>query len=154
MSLLDALAEIVEDMEKDSQDDLLKNNFCGQVLKSYAKQIKRAIKASENSQKPIQVPNWEQEAKEEFRKKFGKDKVNFEEEFTGQQVEIVDGPLGSNDSVPNLWTVPAGGKKGSKAVLDNKYVYRLGEDNKLHFLEEETKELSGSIASSSKIILG
>lgn len=155
MALIEAILEIVQDMENDSKDDSMKSNFCGQLLSSYAKQIRRVVKAAENEQQRFvpEKPTWEQDARNEFRKKNKeiREKVEMEDSFSGQQVEIADGPLGSTDSIPNLWSVPSGGKPGCKAVIDNSFVYRLGEDGKLYFLEEDTKLLSGE---KSSIILG
>lgn len=160
MALVEALLEIANDMEKEANDPFLKDNIAGQIIRSYSKLIKIAVKSAENTQlQPIQsVPNWEKEAHEEFRKKNKQrlERANLEEDFVGHQVEIVDGPLGGENGVPNYWNLPVGGKVGSKAVLDSSYVYRLGEDDKLHFLEDETKLLLASkkCIQESSIILG
>ncbi len=155
MALEDAMLEIAEDMEKEGNDQFLKDTIGGQILRSFSKQIKRALKAAENTA-PVESlykkPDWEREAQEEFRKKnkLRMKMVGVEEDFLGQQVEIADGPLGCMDGIPNYWSVPSGGKHGQKAILDNQFVYRLGEDNKLHFVEEETKQLVQAIKSANE----
>ena len=66
MALAEVMLEIAQDMENDSKDDSLKTNFCGQLLGSYAKQIRRAVKAAENVPQHSFIPekpNWEQEAR-------------------------------------------------------------------------------------------
>lgn len=144
MALIDALIEIVEEMEKDSSDPSMQNTLGGQFIRSYAKQIRRSIKASEDIKPKFEIPTWEKEAREEFKnkKKISNQMIDVLEKFEGAQVEIVDGPLGSSDGTPNFWSVPSGGKPGAcKAVIDDKYVYRLGTDNKLYFAEEETKKM-------------
>ncbi|RJQ26390.1 hypothetical protein C4577_03500 [Candidatus Parcubacteria bacterium] len=152
MPLSDAILGIADDMEEVAKEG---DNL---MLKTFAKQLRRAVQASVEPEKPKYVkPNWEEEARLEFKnsKKIFAQKASLEESFLGEQVEIVDGPLGSDDGVPNLWPIPPGGTPGSKAVLDNQFVYKLGEDRKLHFLPDETKVLRESVANSQpKIILG
>jgi len=158
MSLPDAVLEIAADMEADADAmQATGSPAIANSVRSYAKQLRRAVKAAEGStpaptvQQPVITPFMQhqletEKARKEFRKNKigGKDMVQIEEDHQTRAVLMADGPFeGETIEVPggmpfNSYTRhPITGQR-----------YQLQGDNQLHYMPEGEKQ------DPSRILLG
>lgn len=113
MSLRDAVAEIADDLDKDAKQYAMRGDgILVSLLSSYAKQLRRALKASEGEQQvtqqiitpQVQHDHMINKFREEFRKQKSekgesvpvmreeRDKAELEEVHDGIQVHVSGGP--------------------------------------------------------------
>lgn len=155
MSLEAAVTIIADNMEKEAEDLKGKEEtryFC-MSLKSFARELRTAVKASEGSSlgfgpmNPMAAlltgvgPQTSENnplikaAREEFRNK--KRKTEAEEGLAANMIELVE--AGTDNSTPTFVEFPNEAPVGAKTEIAGK-VYELKEDRKLHFSLEETQK--------------
>lgn len=144
MSLEDAVLDIADGMEAEAADlaGTAGAEYCCMTLRSYARQIRRCVKAvegvtppSQQQPSPFLLPETQnrdmiERAKAEFR---GKHRRGEAEEGVGGMVAEVCGGKAHGDMVEVDLAMPYGAKT---ELLGDVYVW--GEDRKWHFSEEET----------------
>jgi hypothetical protein len=148
------MLELADDMEKDaaeaSRDD--DRYFTPKEVRSWAKQIRRAVKAAEGEPNQqnlglMLAPEMQhvleiEKAKAEFRGKIKTDDGSLAEEIAETMMEIVSGPAEGT-----FVKVAGGGKPGMKTVVDGA-VYQIGASgNRLLFNATETAELKKKMES-------
>ncbi len=158
MSLRDVIGEIADDMEKWADGDDIPQTITNEI-RSYAKQLRRALKASEGEvqqqtqSSPFLVPQVQHDhfiakAREEFRKQKGEGqggihpamdrKAEFEEAQDGIMVQTSNGPV-DGDWVSVDPQMPVGAKR---VLAGGVYVLKQeGKQTFLEYSEEETLKL-------------
>jgi hypothetical protein len=146
MSLKDAIIMVAESMEEDAKSSELKTGL-GLILKSYARELRTAVKADEREVKdslPIAFDASQagalhriqiEKAKEEFRSKKEK---QLEKEST-VMMEIV----GLEEEEGTIVQMPAEMPVGARTNL-NGNIFVKGEDNKLHYEPQKEEAKNGS----------
>lgn len=134
MSLPEAIMELVQDMEHEAKESPSYSGDTAERLRCYAKQLRRLLKASENTNRHSAPSDGVILSRRKQEEKLV-EAITEDQERGPRVAQIIGDP---SSDIPTSITIPAEMPIGAKTCIGCS-IYQLRDDGNLYYSEEDTR---------------